>query len=305
MTASLHRRRRDRRERCSRLRISSRVPRSATSSASSSTTTRTGSGSTTGRGAATARARRRARRLDGPWIAELWARGGVRDDVPERLDQLVIGPDLGVTFELRRDPTAAPRDLSSRVIDERANPCAEVQGLITKDWVTAPLRAAFTEYQGSSGAGEVTEKPRGKGTVRSRAQSAAHAAARERLHGRGDRGLPAPGVRGGEAAREGMRRPPCRPCTRRPARSGGEKVLAADPEPDALGPHRLQVGAGMRSAANTPRPPRTSCSALRRAAEGARPRASSAGGSRSSIPTRALALAPPDGVTGPRPSASR
>ena len=35
--------------------------------------------------------------------------------------------------------------------------------LVTQDWVTSPLRAPFTRYHGSSGAGEVKEAPRGKG----------------------------------------------------------------------------------------------------------------------------------------------
>ena len=38
--------------------------------------------------------------------------------------------------------------------------------IITKDWVTSPLRAPFTEYQGSAGAGEVNEKARGEGMRR-------------------------------------------------------------------------------------------------------------------------------------------
>lgn len=38
--------------------------------------------------------------------------------------------------------------------------------LITKDWVTAPLRAPFTEYKESAGGGEVVEKSRGKGLQR-------------------------------------------------------------------------------------------------------------------------------------------
>lgn len=38
--------------------------------------------------------------------------------------------------------------------------------LITQDWVTSPLRAPFTEYHGSSGAGEVSDKARGKGMQR-------------------------------------------------------------------------------------------------------------------------------------------
>lgn len=38
--------------------------------------------------------------------------------------------------------------------------------IITKDWVTAPLRAPFTTYQASSGSGEVEEKSRGAGLRR-------------------------------------------------------------------------------------------------------------------------------------------
>ncbi len=42
----------------------------------------------------------------------------------------------------------------------------KVSRLITKDWVTSPLRAPFTEYQGTAGAGEVKEKARGQGLQR-------------------------------------------------------------------------------------------------------------------------------------------
>lgn len=39
----------------------------------------------------------------------------------------------------------------------------KVSRLITKDWVTSPLRAPFTEYKGEAGAGELEEKARGEG----------------------------------------------------------------------------------------------------------------------------------------------
>lgn len=42
----------------------------------------------------------------------------------------------------------------------------KVSRLITKDWVTSPIRAPFTEYQGEAGAGEVIESPRGQGMQR-------------------------------------------------------------------------------------------------------------------------------------------
>ncbi|MCA1613452.1 MAG: DUF1360 domain-containing protein [Acidobacteria bacterium] len=38
--------------------------------------------------------------------------------------------------------------------------------IIAKDFVTSPLRAPFTEYKGSAGAGEVNEKSRGEGLRR-------------------------------------------------------------------------------------------------------------------------------------------
>jgi hypothetical protein len=38
--------------------------------------------------------------------------------------------------------------------------------IITKDWVTSPLRAPFTEYKKSAGGGEVHEKSRGEGLQR-------------------------------------------------------------------------------------------------------------------------------------------
>jgi hypothetical protein len=38
--------------------------------------------------------------------------------------------------------------------------------LITKDWVTAPLRAPFTRYERDEGGGEVSESPRGTGLRR-------------------------------------------------------------------------------------------------------------------------------------------
>src|SRR5205085_6421561 len=38
--------------------------------------------------------------------------------------------------------------------------------LITKDWVTSPLRAPFAQYQGPEGEGEVNERARGTGMQR-------------------------------------------------------------------------------------------------------------------------------------------
>lgn len=38
--------------------------------------------------------------------------------------------------------------------------------IVTKDWVTSPLRAPFTHYSGSTGGGEVSEHARGAGLRR-------------------------------------------------------------------------------------------------------------------------------------------
>lgn len=38
--------------------------------------------------------------------------------------------------------------------------------IVTKDWVTSPLRAPFTRYAGSTGGGEVSERSRGVGLRR-------------------------------------------------------------------------------------------------------------------------------------------
>ncbi|MEX2542416.1 MAG: DUF1360 domain-containing protein [Trueperaceae bacterium] len=38
--------------------------------------------------------------------------------------------------------------------------------IVTRDWVTSPLRAPFTSYEGSTGGGEVKERPRGRGFQR-------------------------------------------------------------------------------------------------------------------------------------------
>src|SRR5690348_5085365 len=42
----------------------------------------------------------------------------------------------------------------------------KISRVITKDRVTAPLRAPFTEFEGEGGPGEVEERPRGKGIRR-------------------------------------------------------------------------------------------------------------------------------------------
>lgn len=42
----------------------------------------------------------------------------------------------------------------------------KITRIVTKDWVTAPLRAGFTTYGGSLGSGEVKEKSRGRGLRR-------------------------------------------------------------------------------------------------------------------------------------------
>jgi hypothetical protein len=42
----------------------------------------------------------------------------------------------------------------------------KITRIVTSDWVTSPLRAPFTTYEGSTGGGEVKERPRGNGLRR-------------------------------------------------------------------------------------------------------------------------------------------
>jgi len=54
--------------------------------------------------------------------------------------------------------------------------------IISKDWVTSPLRAPFTECQESAGGGEVSEKSRGEGLQRAMGiYSLVHGASRHGL----------------------------------------------------------------------------------------------------------------------------
>jgi hypothetical protein len=42
----------------------------------------------------------------------------------------------------------------------------KITRIVTRDWVTSPLRAPFTTYKGSTGGGEVEERARGQGLRR-------------------------------------------------------------------------------------------------------------------------------------------
>lgn len=61
---------------------------------------------------------------------------------------------------------AALTEISTRDFLLLALATHKLSRLITKDAVTSPFRAPFATYEGSTGAGEVSEKPRGTGMQR-------------------------------------------------------------------------------------------------------------------------------------------
>src|SRR5437764_7159088 len=64
---------------------------------------------------------------------------------------------------LSRSDVANPRPADAVMLGIATH---KIGRIITKDWVTSPLRAPFTEYVGSAGAGEVNERSRGHGLQR-------------------------------------------------------------------------------------------------------------------------------------------
>lgn len=59
-----------------------------------------------------------------------------------------------------------PRDVTLREVVLLGLATHKLARIVTRDKVTIPLRAAFTRFQRSAGAGEVDETPRGQGTQR-------------------------------------------------------------------------------------------------------------------------------------------
>jgi hypothetical protein len=59
-----------------------------------------------------------------------------------------------------------PREVSTRDLVLTGIATQRLARIITRDRVTQPLRAPFAEYHGSAGAGEVRQKPRGRGLRR-------------------------------------------------------------------------------------------------------------------------------------------
>ena len=72
----------------------------------------------------------------------------------------------GFLLALNRSGRKLPEQVSARDLLLLGVATHKVSRLITRDWVTAPLRAPFTTYEGTAGAGEVREKPRGHGMQR-------------------------------------------------------------------------------------------------------------------------------------------
>ncbi|HEY8077139.1 MAG TPA: DUF1360 domain-containing protein [Labilithrix sp.] len=61
---------------------------------------------------------------------------------------------------------ALPRNVETRDLVLMGVATHKLTRILTRDWVTSPLRAPFTQYVKSEGAGEVQEKSRGHGLRR-------------------------------------------------------------------------------------------------------------------------------------------
>jgi hypothetical protein len=59
-----------------------------------------------------------------------------------------------------------PRHWSTRDLIMTGIATGRLARIVTRDQVTRPLRAPFTEYEGTAGAGETRERPRGRGLRR-------------------------------------------------------------------------------------------------------------------------------------------
>lgn len=73
----------------------------------------------------------------------------------------IFGPLFGLLSSRRNGPRASVADILLFGIATH-----KIGRIITKDWVTSPIRAPFTEYVESSGGGEVDERSRGEGLQR-------------------------------------------------------------------------------------------------------------------------------------------
>jgi len=79
---------------------------------------------------------------------------------------IFIGAFAVVTFVAKRHAAAIPDRISEGDIALLGVATHKLTRLITKDWVTSPLRAPFTTYRESTGGGEVREDARGRGMRR-------------------------------------------------------------------------------------------------------------------------------------------
>ena len=69
----------------------------------------------------------------------------------------------GFVWAIRRTGRELPERISLPDLLLLGVATHKLSRLITKDWVTSPIRAPFTEYQGTAEGGEVKEKARGEG----------------------------------------------------------------------------------------------------------------------------------------------
>src|SRR4051794_1576649 len=90
--------------------------------------------------------------------------GDAKDEVPIKAYAtlvVVFSSAVGLALAIGARRRALPRRFATRDIALLGVATHRLSRIITHDRVAAPLRAPFTRYEGSNGAGEVRERPRG------------------------------------------------------------------------------------------------------------------------------------------------
>lgn len=98
--------------------------------------------------------------------APLAARGDAAEEVPlGAYTALMVAftVSFGTTLRALGRRGALPKAISARDIALLGFATHRMSRIITRDRIATPLRAPFTEYEGSRGAGEVSARPRGRG----------------------------------------------------------------------------------------------------------------------------------------------
>lgn len=79
---------------------------------------------------------------------------------------LYAGTYLACWLILNRNRQRLPEEIGMKDLAMMGLATHKLSRIITHDWVTSPMRAPFTEFDEATGAGEISESPRGRGLRR-------------------------------------------------------------------------------------------------------------------------------------------